>query len=274
MHDRESASKAVHLLSVLKLERDGSLTLNGTKLAPLSTLPVDPSHFRITGNENVRVRISYNPIAGIRSQQACRVITYRKTPFAFIGDRRVLELETVLRRLQPRRALFLECGFWYIDGGPDARLWLPEAADIDELIRLIRLNQKWPIDRDALSHELFVERRFDRLACGKEAFQMEFSGTRHAPPLFLLNQRFWTGKCQIVEQWPEPGSRRVPRYALADLFGQKIVAVKPHDALYRYLQRHAQGRIEAAAVVVLPEGRRKPLHRLVVSASAEPSRRS
>jgi hypothetical protein len=65
----------------------------------------------------------------------------------------------------------------------------------------------------------------------------------------------------------------VPRYALADLFGQEIVAVKPHDALYGYLQRHARSRVEAASAVVLPEGRRKPLYRLAVSPLAKSSSR-
>lgn len=273
----EDSKRATAVLGILRSDGD-AIVLSGSRHVPPDVLLCAPLSIRRGGLENrFLARVSYH----LQPRLAGGVVlTCRKEAFAEIRDERVATLARLGRRAGIN--FMVECAFslghrqelavgrFDVQRADGVVLLRPSDGELDELIRLLRLHETWPVSVESLAEEFSCERWFWILSSKPDSIIIHYADSRHAPPSFFENRLFWSGPCRLVAVWPDPGVRRVPVIELRTLReGCLVMAVRPGRAsLFSFLNAHLHVMLRAAFVSARPAGSRRRVHSLVLSPMA------
>lgn len=256
-----AGASAVRLLDALRSGPDGRLLLHGVRRLPVAVF--DDLSGRAHAEQEY-VRLSYNPVPSAPTPGTGElVLTLRKRPFAVAADEGLVGLEAAVRAMGSR--LLVECSITDDEDWPTA-LYLPSEGDMADLVRLVRLYRRWPLDRDMVSWRIFCFRAFDWAISQHDRLVVEYAGYRRRPPDYLLEHPFCMVRCESRVREPDPGSRHVP---VAELLvastGDLVMAVKPHSTeLHGFLVGHRGRLLDMVAVGDRPEGARRPVQRMAL----------
>lgn len=261
--------EAQRLDTALREDRTGELVLSGE----VDLVVIDAHRFGgLDGMRGhpVHVRIGYNPSQKLkRTPPGCRLLTYHKHLIGFIDNEELLQLDDVLRRNGLH--MVVKCLPSY-DGS--ACLFVPPLETLRELSRVIRLHRKWPLPASLLKRQFMAEREYARIQRNKCSLTLTFTDARRIPH-FVVSHPFWSGRCHVVEQLPDPGVRRAPICRLMSSFGcNEVLSAKRRgdtraNIPFAFLHRYRAEPLDVVCVAVLPAGRRKPLVRIAIAPSSQ-----